>query len=82
VRLQVQSTAGFPVTFTAFDLGTFENQLNSVSVPTNDNGVATATFTATPGSLYRAHVLAASPGTSGQVHFEIYIQPKSDVLGE
>jgi len=79
VRLQVQAVAGFPVTFTTFDLGTFENSLTTVSVPANDDGVATATFTATPGSLFRAHVLAASPGASGQVHFEIYIQSKTEV---
>ena len=62
-----------PVTFLAMDLGAFENKLNAITVEADGKGVAKATYTATPGTIGRSHIMAGSPGASGQVSFEVMI---------
>ena len=73
IRLEVTSTPKLPVTFLAMDLGAFENKLNVITVEANGQGVATVTYTATPGTIGRSHIIAGSPGASGQVSFEVMI---------
>ena len=73
IRLEVTSTPNLPVTFLALDLGAFENKLNAITVEANGKGVAMATYTATPGTIGRSHIIAGSPGASGQVSFEVMI---------
>lgn len=75
IRLQAKTAPNSPVTFVALDLGSFENQLTTISVQANDAGVAEAVFTATPGSIAVANVLAGSPTASGQASFRMLIQP-------
>ncbi len=77
VRLSVKTIAGQPVTFTSFDLGAFDNQLNSISVAANELGVAEATFTAPPGTIAGVSILAASPAASGNVRFVVDVRPSS-----
>lgn len=78
VALQVSAPPGAPVTFTSFDLGTFEaSQLTSITVQANDEGLAEAKFVASPGTSGDVHILAASPTASGQVKFVVSI-PLSD----
>jgi hypothetical protein len=74
VELSVQAVAGFPVAFSSMDLGAFENRLTSVTVRTDVHGVARAKFTATEGTTGTVNILAASPGSSGQVHFRIEVK--------
>ena len=81
VALQVAAQPGAPVSFTSFDLGTFQNGLTSVSVQANDEGMAEATFTGGPGTIADVHVQAASPVSSGQVRFTIHVT-KPDALAE
>lgn len=71
VRLRVKAVAGAPVTFSAPQLGQFENQLTSITVRAGDDGVAEAVFTASGGTIDYTPVLAASPMASGQVAFNL-----------
>ena len=73
IRLEVTSSPNMPVTFLAMDLGAFENKLNAITVEADGKGVANATYTATPGTIGRSHIMAGSPGASGQVSFEVMI---------
>ena len=73
VRLQVQTAPDAPVTFTSFDLGAFQNQLTSITVASNKEGVAEAVFTGTPGTISKVNILAASPLASGNQKFEMMV---------
>ena len=73
VKLAVEATPGAPVTFTSFDLGLFSNQLTTISVAANERGLAVAEFFASPGTIDKVNILAASPVTSGQVKFVVDI---------
>jgi hypothetical protein len=78
VRLVVNAPADSPVTYTSFRLGSFPNNLTSITVVADRNGKAEALFTATSGTIAEIPVLAASPVTSGQVRFVVSVQPKQD----
>ena len=71
--LAVITAAKSPVTFTAFDLGTFSNSLTSITVQANDQGEASTVYHASGGVIANAQVLAGSPGASGQVQFHIFV---------
>lgn len=75
VRLQVKVAPNAPVTFTAFDLGAFDNGLTSISVAANADGIAEAAYTATPGTIALGNILASSPLASGRTKFqtEVYL---------
>ncbi len=73
VTLAVKAQPGAPVTFTSFNLGSFENELTSVTVQAGDDGLAQAPFTATPGTIDDIRVLAASPVNSGQAEFTVNV---------
>lgn len=75
VRLKVKSSPGAPVSFLSFDSGQFENGLTGISVAANADGVAEAVFTATPGTIAKLSVLAASPMASGRVQFRMFVLP-------
>jgi len=81
--LKVQAVPKAPVTFTTFDLGEFQNQLPSITVAADDQGIAVARFTATPGTVDAIHILAASPMTSGQLQFVIDVAlPQTPAAGQ
>ena len=74
VKLKAQGAPLAPVTFTAMDLGAFEeSKLSSVTVRADKDGVATATFMATPGAMNDVNILCGSPLASGQVKFKVVI---------
>jgi hypothetical protein len=73
VRLAVKAVAGAPVTFTSFDLGSFENKLSSVTVRAGEDGVAQANYTAGGGTIDIVKILAAGPVTTGQVAFNVHV---------
>jgi hypothetical protein len=73
VDLVVVGTPKAPVTFTAFDGGVFQNQLNSVTVRSDEKGEARATFMATRGTIENVRVVAGSPLASDQVHFDVKV---------
>ena len=73
VRLSVKAIPSAPVTFTSFDLGQFENQLTSTTVVAEADGVASANFTASGGTINKVSILAASPVTTGQVQFTVAV---------
>lgn len=75
VRLKVKTAPNAPVTFTSMDLGAFENQLPSITVAADETGEASATFTSTPGTIFRTNVLAASPVAAGQAQFQVWTTP-------
>ena len=74
VRLGVKAIPNAPVTFTSFKLGQFENSLTSITVVANEEGVATANYTASGGTVDEVQILAASPATSGQVAFTVAVK--------
>ena len=74
VRLQVQVTPKSPVAFTSFNLGSFENNLTSITVAAGEDGLAEAVFTASRGTIDDIPILAASPETSGQIAFTVNVQ--------
>jgi hypothetical protein len=71
--LQVLTWPGYPATFTSLDRGAFQNGLTSITVQADTDGVATAQFTATAGTMEWVRILAASPQAAGNVTFHIYI---------
>ena len=73
VPLRVRATPGAPVTFTSFDLGQFENELNSITVQADGNGIATVRFTGSGGTINDVNILAASPVNSGQAKFVVNV---------
>ena len=74
VYLEVGGVSGMPVTFTSFDLGAFDNDLNSITVRADERGRARVKFTATPGTINDIHILAASPVTSGQMRYLVNVR--------
>jgi hypothetical protein len=75
VPLRVHALAGMPVTFTSFDLGRFaENQLTSISVAADDQGIAHVTFVGDSGTINEVNILAACPLTAGQVTYHINVR--------
>jgi hypothetical protein len=72
--LRVNAAPGAPVSFTSFDLGRFDNQLTSITVQANAQGVAEAKFYAPPGTYNNVNILAASPMASGQTRFVVNVQ--------
>lgn len=74
VTFAVKAPAGSPVSWTSMDLGAFQNSLNAITVAADDGGVATVTFTATPGVSHVVHIIAGSPAASGQVNFQADVQ--------
>jgi len=77
VELAVRAAPGAPVTLTSFDLGSFENRLTSITVKADKDGVAKVKFTASEGTGGNANVLAASPSSSGQVKYVVYVLQKA-----
>ncbi len=77
VRLVVRTVAGAPATFTAFDSGSFENLAASITVMADGQGLASASFTGTSGTVGSSNILAASPLSSGQIHFIVEVLPRS-----
>ena len=74
VVLQVKAEAGVPVAFYTPQTGWFaENQLSSVTVKADEDGVATATFQTGGGSMGIVDVLAASPVHSRQLQFRVKV---------
>lgn len=76
VVLKVRATPSSPVTFTSPRLGTFDSGLSSITVVATEDGEASASFTATGGTIDEVQVLAASPVNSGQAKFTISVSPK------
>ncbi len=71
VAVQVAAPVGAPVTFTSFDAGQFENQLTSITVIADEDGVATARFSGTSGTISDVNILAGSPLAAGNVSFVV-----------
>ncbi len=76
--LHVRALAGAPVTFASAHYGAFANGADTHSVIADADGVATAVFTAIPGTVAFAQITAASPLTSGQVGFTVEIIAPDD----
>jgi hypothetical protein len=75
VELRVRGAPAAPVTFTSFSCGAFANHLTSITVRADATGLASAIFTAPPGTLNDVSILAGSPLASGQVNFCVTVLP-------
>lgn len=73
ITLRVSGQPGQPVTFTSFDLGMFENQLTTMTVVANAQGVAEVQFRGPPGTIADVKIMAASPVLSGQVRLTVNV---------
>ena len=66
--VEVRGAPCAPVTFTALDLGKFlENDLNTITVQADGDGLARVTFAATKGAINDCRILIGSPLASGKV---------------
>lgn len=73
--LRVRTVPLAPTTFTSFECGAFANHLTSITVQADAEGIASAVFTAPPGTLNDVTILAGSPLASGQVNFCVTVIP-------
>jgi hypothetical protein len=76
VILKVKAAPGNPVTFYTPGVGVFDNRLSSFSTQAGDDGIATAIYTAGPGTIGLQNILAASPVHSGQIRFRVNVSLK------
>jgi len=72
--LKVKAIPFMPVTFTSFDLGSFQNKLTSITVQADKEGLAEAAFFAAEGTIADCNILASCPVTSGRIKFIVNIQ--------
>jgi len=73
VRLKTIAAKNAPVTFTTFDTGMFQNDLPSITVAADEKGFAEVTYTAPAGTVADVNIGAASPMTSGLLHFRLFV---------
>ena len=73
-KLRVQAVPNAPVSFASFDLGKFQNDLHAITVAANDQGIAEVEFFGREGTYNNVNILAASPLTTGQVKFQVFIE--------
>lgn len=73
VTLSVRTAPHGVTSWTSMDLGSFPNGLTAISVAADANGLASTTFSASPGVSGRVQVLAGSPMASGQVSYRIIV---------
>jgi hypothetical protein len=71
--LTVKTAPAAPVSFMTMDLGTFPNSLTAITVQADDQGLAKTTYTASGGVIADVHILAGSPGASGQVQLYVFV---------
>jgi hypothetical protein len=73
VVLRVMAEPGAPVTFYSGRLGQFPNQLATVTIAADKEGVAQTEFLASAGTRDEIDIVAASPLHSGQVRFLVQV---------
>ena len=73
VTLRVRAAPKYPISFTSFDLGKFQNELTAITVEANDQGVAEVKFWGTAGTINEVNIVAASPMSSGQARFIVNV---------
>ena len=73
VTLRVRAAPKYPISFTSFDLGKFQNELTAITVDANDQGVAEVKFFGTPGTINECNILVASPVSSGTAKFVVNV---------
>jgi hypothetical protein len=82
VNLEVKAEAKMPVTFYSPRLGQFENQLATITVRADEDGIARATFKAASGTRDEIEVFASSPVHTGQARFLIDVTLPAVVQNE
>ena len=73
VFLRVIAEPKMPVTFLSPRFGEFENRLRTITVAADEQGLASAKFTATSGTHGIVDITAASPTSSGEVSFRLRV---------
>ncbi len=73
VVLRVKARPGDPVTYFSGRLGRFPNQLATITIAADDQGVAQTEFLASAGTRDEIDIVAASPLHSGQVQFLVQV---------
>lgn len=78
VTITVKAAPGYPVTFTSFDAGAFENGLTTMTVEADAGGAASVRFLGMPGTVLASNILAASPMSRGQARFQMNTLVRTD----
>lgn len=73
VVLRARTEPGMPVTFSSSGLGSFESGVPTITVAADETGIASARFTATPGTVGACPILAASPVRGGTVRYLVTV---------
>lgn len=74
VFLETITEPHMPVTYYSNRLGKFENDLTSITVQADSDGLARTQFTATPGTYGDLDLLAASPVRSSQARWLVRVR--------
>jgi hypothetical protein len=80
VIIAVRAQAHAPVTFVSFDRGAFSNGFTAITVKADQDGLASARFTATEGTFQDTNIKAGSPMHAGNVDFVVTITPSGEDL--
>lgn len=81
VALTAEADPGMPVTFYSSKLGQFSNKLTSITVRADDKGIATTTFTASPGTYGDIDIIAGSPTREGNASYLVRVElPQTPVV--
>ncbi len=71
--ISVRTVPGAVATFASREGGAFPNKQASITVLADDTGLASTTFTATPGTVDDVYVQAGSPGAIGTVSVVVHV---------
>ncbi len=71
--ITVRTVPGALTTFASREGGAFPNKQASITVLADDAGLASTTFTATPGTVDDVYVQAGSPGAIGTVSVVVHV---------
>jgi len=74
IELKVEVAPRSPVTFHSNNLGQFPNKLTTMTVESNEEGLAVIPFLATQGTYGEIDILAASPSRRNRAHFVVNVK--------
>jgi hypothetical protein len=74
VTLRVRTDPGFPINFVSMGFGRFDSGFGAISVAADADGIASARFTATPGTTAQVPIQASSPVRAGVLNLLVQVE--------
>jgi hypothetical protein len=74
--LQAKTEPGMPVTFTSWGLGSFDSGFPTITVAADEQGIASARFTASKGTVGQCPIMAASPVRGGTLRYLVTVSDR------